>query len=105
MGDNANEQDREQLGHGQAPVSRRSFVVGVAAAGAAATAARALPGRLAAPGVPGAGAGRAAVSTCGSFSLVAPPPRVVSLPTSRLCLLMSGGRWATWGRRCAQTGR
>jgi hypothetical protein len=68
--DNADEQDREQGGHGQAPVSRRSFVVGVAAAGAAATAARTLPGRL---GVPGAGAGRAPASTCGSLSLVASP--------------------------------
>ena len=72
-GDNANGQDREQAGHGQVPVSRRSFVVGVAAAGAAATAARALPGRLAVSGAPGAGAGRAAVSTCGSFGLVTAP--------------------------------
>jgi hypothetical protein len=68
--DNANEQDREQGDHSQAPVSRRSFVVGVAAAGAAATAARALPGRRA---VPGAGPGRAAASTCGSLSLVTAP--------------------------------
>ena len=73
MEDNANEQDREQDGHGQAPVSRRSFVVGVAAAGAAATAGRTLPGRRAAPGAPDAGAGRASASTCGSLSLVTPP--------------------------------
>src|SRR5262245_20597371 len=70
--DNANERDREQEGPGQAPVSRRSFVLGVAAAGAAVTAGRALPGRRAA-GAADAGAGRAvvsALSTCGSFSLV-----------------------------------
>ncbi len=73
MEDNANEQDREQGDHSQNPVSRRSFVVGVAAAGAAATAARALPGRRAVPGVPGAGPGRAAASTCGSLSLVTAP--------------------------------
>ena len=73
VGDNANGEDREQDGHGQAPVSRRSFVVGVAAAGAAATAARSLPGRLAVSGGPGAGAGRAAVSLCGSFGLVSAP--------------------------------
>ena len=74
MGDNAKEQDREQDGLSQAPVSRRSFVVGVAAAGAAATAARALPGRRAMLGMPGVGAGRAATATCGSFGLVTPPP-------------------------------
>ena len=73
MEGNAEERDREQDGHSQAPVSRRSFVVGVAAAGAAATAGRALPGRVAAPGAPGAGAGRAKPSTCGSFSLVTAP--------------------------------
>jgi len=71
--DNDNEQDREQDSPGPAPVSRRSFVVGVAAAGAAATAARTLRGRVAAPGVPGAGADRAATRTCGSFGLVTPP--------------------------------
>jgi hypothetical protein len=68
--DNANEQDREQGDHSQVPVSRRSFVVGVAAAGAAATAARTLPGRL---GARGAGAGRTAASTCGSLNLVTAP--------------------------------
>ena len=72
MEDNANEQGREQDDLSQAPVSRRSFVIGVAAAGAAATAAKALPGRKA-PGAPGAEAGRAAVSTCGSFSVVTSP--------------------------------
>jgi FG-GAP-like repeat len=70
---NAGERDREQNGPSQAPVSRRSFVVGVAAAGAAATAGRAMPGRLAVPGVAGAGADRAAVATCGSFGLVTAP--------------------------------
>ena len=70
MEDNSNEQDREQGDHSQVPVSRRSFVVGVAAAGAAATAARTLPGRL---GMRDAGTGRAAASTCGSFSLVTAP--------------------------------
>ena len=73
MEGNAEERDREQDGQSQAPVSRRSFVVGVAAAGAAATAGRALPGRVAVPGVPGAGAGRAKPSTCGSFGLVTAP--------------------------------
>ena len=73
MGDNAKREDREQGGHGQAPVSRRSFVVGVAAAGAAATAARSLPGRLAGSGGPGAGGGRAVVSLCGSFGLGSAP--------------------------------
>jgi hypothetical protein len=73
VADDANEQEREQDGPGQAPVSRRSFVVGVAAAGAAATAGRTLPGRRAALGMPGAGAGGAATTTCGSFSLVTPP--------------------------------
>jgi hypothetical protein len=73
MADNANEQDREQDDHSQAPVSRRSFVVGVAAAGAAATAARTLPGRLGVSPAPGAGGARASAKTCGSFSLVAPP--------------------------------
>jgi len=63
--DSGHERDRGQDGYSQAPVSRRSFVVGVAAAGAAATAARALPGRAA---VPGSGTGRAAVSMCGSLS-------------------------------------
>ena len=65
MEDSGHERDRGQDGYSQAPVSRRSFVVGVAAAGAAATAARALPGRAA---VPGSGTGRAAVSMCGSLS-------------------------------------
>jgi hypothetical protein len=73
VGDNASGQDREQAGQGPAPVSRRSFVVGVAAAGAAATAARTLPGQRAVSGRPGARAGRAAVSTCGSLSLLASP--------------------------------
>jgi FG-GAP-like repeat len=73
MGDKANEQDREQGDHRQAPVSRRSFVVSVAAAGAAATAARTLPGRPGVPAAPRAGAGGAQASTCGSFSLVTPP--------------------------------
>ena len=45
MGDNANEQDPEQDDHSQAAVTRRSFVVGVAAAGAAVTAANTLPSR------------------------------------------------------------
>ena len=53
VGDNANGQDREQGGHGPAAVSRRSFVVGVAAAGAAATAAQDLA--WPAGGVGGAG--------------------------------------------------
>ncbi len=70
MGDNANEQDREQGDHSQVPVSRRSFVVGVAAAGAAATAARTLPGRLSVSEVR---AGRAKTPTCGSFGLVTAP--------------------------------
>lgn len=59
-----------QDGPGQAPVSRRSFVEGVAAAGAAVTVGRALPGR---PGVADARAGRAAASLCGSFAVVAAP--------------------------------
>jgi hypothetical protein len=74
--DHANERDREQDGPGQAPVSRRSFVLGVAAAGAAVTAGKALPGRRAAAGAADAPAGRAvisALSTCGSFSLVTAP--------------------------------
>jgi len=71
--DNSNEQDREQGGHSQVPVSRRSFVVGVAAAGAAATAARTLPGRLTVSEVPAAGAGRVKASPCGSFGLVTAP--------------------------------
>ena len=69
MGENAGEQDREQDGYSPAPVSRRSFVVGVAAAGAAATAARTLPGRLA---VSAAGTARATASTCGSLTRVGP---------------------------------
>ena len=73
MADNANEQDREQDDHSQAPVSRRSFVVGVAAAGAAATAGRALPGRRALPVAAGTGRARAAASTCGSLSLAKKP--------------------------------
>ncbi len=71
---NADERDGEQGGLNQVPVSRRSFVVGVAAAGAAATAGRVLPGRRVLAGMPGVGAAQAAVSTCGSFSLVTPPP-------------------------------
>jgi hypothetical protein len=71
--DNAGERDRGQDGHGQAPVSRRSFVVGVAAAGAAATAGRALPGRRAVPGTAGTGSAHAAVATCGSLSRVKAP--------------------------------
>ncbi len=73
MEGNGNERDREQDGYGQAPVSRRSFVVGVAAAGAAAAAGRALPGRRAVPGAPDAGAGQVAASLCGSFGLVTAP--------------------------------
>ena len=73
MQDNANERDREQEGPGQPPVSRRSFVVGVAAAGAAVTVGRALPDRRAGSEVADAGAGRAAVSICGSFGLVTAP--------------------------------
>ena len=73
MDDNAHERDREQDGYGQAPVSRRSFVIGVAAAGAAATAARRLPGRPAVPGAAGGEADRAAASLCGSLSLVPGP--------------------------------
>jgi hypothetical protein len=71
--DNASERDREQEGSGQAPVSRRSFVVGVAAAGAAATVGRSLPGRRVASRVTDAGTGRAAIATCGSFSLETAP--------------------------------
>jgi FG-GAP-like repeat len=71
--DQGNEQDREQADHSRAPVSRRSFVVSVAAAGAAATAARTLPGRSAVPGAAGAGPGRAQPSTCGSLKHVKPP--------------------------------
>jgi FG-GAP-like repeat len=71
--DNASERDREQEGPGQAPVSRRSFVVGVAAAGAAVTIGRKLPGRQSASGVADAGANGAAVSTCGSFGLETAP--------------------------------
>jgi FG-GAP-like repeat len=71
--DNASKQDREPDEQSQAPVSRRSFVVGVAAASAAATAARTLAGRRAVPEVPGAGAGPAVASTCGSLSIVAAP--------------------------------
>jgi hypothetical protein len=65
--------EAEQDGYGQAPVSRRSFVISVAAMGAAATAARTLPGRPAVPGVPGAGGGRAAPALCGSFGMEASP--------------------------------
>jgi len=70
---NAGERDGEQGGSGQAPVSRRSFVVGVAAAGAAVTAGRGLPGRRAVPRVADAGAGQAAAALCGSFSLTTAP--------------------------------
>jgi hypothetical protein len=68
--DNAKRQDREQNEHNQASVSRRSFVISAAAAGAAATAARTLPGRRAASAVPGARASRATAATCGSLTLV-----------------------------------
>jgi len=88
--DNANERDREQDGHGQAPVSRRSFVAGVVAAGAAAKAAGTLPGRRVAPGAPGAGAGRAAASTCGSLSLVGPPVSGGELTDAAF---VSAGEW------------
>ena len=88
MEGNASEQDREQGGHRQAPVSRRRFVVGVAAAGAAATAARSLPGRLAVPGAPGAG--RAAASPCGSFSVVASPASSGELTDAAF---VSAGEW------------
>jgi FG-GAP-like repeat len=71
--DNASGRDREQDGQSQGPVSRRSFVVSVAAAGAAATAARALPGRRAALGMPGVGASSVQAATCGSLSLVKGP--------------------------------
>ena len=73
MEDSAGERDRGQEVYGQAPVSRRSFVVGVAAAGAAATAGRALPGQRAVPGRAGAGSVRAAAATCGSLSRVKAP--------------------------------
>src|SRR5690242_1959191 len=73
VGDNARGQDREQEGLGQAAVSRRSFVVGVAAAGAAVTAGRALPGRRVAPAVADAGDSQAAATLCGSFSLTTAP--------------------------------
>jgi FG-GAP-like repeat len=74
VADNADERDGEREGYSQAPVSRRSFVVGVAAAGAAATAARSWPGGRAVSGVPGARAGRAAAtSTCGALSRVKQP--------------------------------
>jgi len=69
VGDNAHEQDREQNDHSQASVSRRSFVISVAAVGAAAT----LPGRLAVSEVSGAETDRAAASTCGSLSVVKAP--------------------------------
>ena len=69
MEGNANEQDREQGGHSQAPVSRRSFVVGVAAAGAAATAGRTLPGRLAVRGRAGGWGRRLLPRLCGSLAL------------------------------------
>src|SRR5579871_777902 len=70
---NADERDSEQAGLGQTPVSRRSFVVGVAAAGVAATAGRALPGRRALPVVAGTGRARAAATTCGSLILAQKP--------------------------------
>jgi len=87
VGENAAEQDREQEGCSPAPVSRRSFVVGVAAAGAAATAARTLPGRLA---VSAAGTARAATSTCGSLKRVGP-----SLPGGELtdAAFVSAAEW------------
>jgi hypothetical protein len=90
--EHVNEQDREQGRLSQAPVSRRSFVVGVAAAGATATAARTLPGRLAVSALPGAGAGRAAVSTCGSLGLVAPPATAGELTGAAF---VSADEW--WG--------
>jgi hypothetical protein len=68
------ERDGGQGGQREAGVSRRGFVVGVVAAGAAARAAGTLPGQRAALEVPGAGAGRAAAGTCGSFSLGAGAP-------------------------------
>src|SRR5690242_19887023 len=71
--DNADERDGEQVGSGQAPVSRRSFVVGVAAAGAAATAGRVLPGRRALPVVAGKESALTAFSTCGSLTLAKHP--------------------------------
>jgi len=88
--DNASEQDRGQDGHSPAPVSRRSFVAGVAAAGAAATATRALPGRVAVSGVSGARAGRAAAATCGSLSLVGPPVSGGELTDAAF---VSAGEW------------
>ena len=73
MGDHANEQRHEQDDQSQALVSRRSFVVSVAAVGAAATAAKTLPGRLAVSVEPRTEAASAAATTCGSLSLVAAP--------------------------------
>jgi hypothetical protein len=88
--EHVNERDRGQGGLSQAPVSRRSFVVGVAAAGAAATAGRAWPGRAPVSGVAGAGAGRAAVSTCGSLGLVAAPVSGGELTDAAF---VSAGEW------------
>src|SRR5262250_2649049 len=99
------ERDGGQDDHREAGVSRRGFVVGVVAAGAAATAPRTLRGRLAVSGVPGAAAGRAAASTCGSFSLVTSPASGGELTDAPSCLRVSGGPWATWERRCTRTGR
>ena len=73
MGDHANEQRHEQDDQSQALVSRRSFVVSVAAVGAAATAAKTLPGRLAVSVEPRTEAASAAATTCGSLSLVKAP--------------------------------
>jgi len=70
---NAGKRDGEQSASSQAAVTRRSFVVGVAAAGAAATAGRVLPGRRAAPVLADAGADQAAATLCGSFGLVTAP--------------------------------
>jgi hypothetical protein len=88
--ENASERDREQGDCNQAPVSRRSFVAGVAAVGAAATAGRTLPGRLVVSGAPGAEAGRAAALTCGSLGLVAAP---VSGGELTGAAFVSAGEW------------
>ena len=94
MDDNAGmgrrERDGGQDDHREAGVSRRGFVVGVVAAGAAATAPRTLRGRLAVSGVPGAAAGGAAASTCGSFSLVTSPASGGELTDAAF---VSAGEW------------
>ena len=95
MEDNADvgrrEPDGGQGGDREAGVSRRGFVVGVVAAGAAARAGT-LPGRQVAPRVPGAGAGRAAAGTCGSLSLVTPP--VPGGELSNVAFVSAGEWWA-----------